>query len=191
MSASVENKVLARTAVNVFGGKPHVFKYWDDNYESSVDILSSEDKNFEGVLSYSTLGLSDFPNGHEETTIPIRVEFIGASDFECLPNIIATCALNIINSKFVCTYGTIFKDIVKMYLPTSSMKHIIFLSPYLWGDEFKTINFENKQVAWLMTIPISEQEKHYADNNGIEALEELLFKLNRINVFDLERASVI
>ncbi|QHE62586.1 suppressor of fused domain protein [Rossellomorea vietnamensis] len=190
MSVSKENKEVARTAVNIFGGKPYVFKYRDDNQVSSIDILSCEDKNFEGVLSYSTLGLSDFANRYEENTIPLRVELVGASDFECFPNILATCAFNIINSNFECTFGTIFKDVVKMYLPNSSMKHILFLSPYLWGDKFNTKNFEKKEVAWLMAIPISEQEKHYADNNGVEALEELLFELNQINVFDLERTSV-
>ncbi|MDR7235941.1 hypothetical protein J2Y02_000546 [Neobacillus drentensis] len=54
----------------------------------------------------------------------------------------------------------------------------------------KTIKFENKQVGWLMAIPISEEEKNYADKNGLEALEEL-FDENQINVFDLERASVV
>lgn len=190
MSVSEDKKVLARTALNAFGGKPNVSKYWDDNNKSSVDILSCEDKNFEGILSYSTLGLSDFSIGYEENRIPLRVEFVGASNYDCFPNILATCAFNIINSKFDCSFGTIFKDVVKMYLPESPMKHILFLSPFLWEEKLKTVKFENKQVAWLIAIPISEEEKNYADKNGLKALEEL-FDDNQINVFDLERASFI
>lgn len=68
MSISEENKVLARTALEAFEGKPNVFKYWDENNISSVDILSCEDKNFEGILSYSTLGLSDYSIGYEENS---------------------------------------------------------------------------------------------------------------------------
>ncbi|GHI01652.1 hypothetical protein [Neobacillus kokaensis] len=40
MSVSEENKVLARTALEAFEGKPNVFKYWAENNISSVDILS-------------------------------------------------------------------------------------------------------------------------------------------------------
>jgi antitoxin YqcF len=190
MSVSEENKVLARTALEAFEGKPNVFKYWDENNISSVDILSCEDKKIEGILYYTTLGLSDYSSGYEENRIPLRVELVGASDFDCFPNILATCAFNIINSKFDCSFGTIFKDVVKMYLPDSPMKHILFLSPFPWEDKLKTINFEKKQVAWLMAIPISEEEKNYSDKNGLKALEEL-FDENQINVFDLERASII
>ena len=190
MSVSEENKVLARTALNAFEGKPNVSKYWDENNKSSVDILSCELKNIEGILSYSTLGLSDFSVGYEENRIPLRVEIVGASNFDYLPNILATCAFNIINSKFDCSFGTIFKDVVKMYLPNSPMKHILFLSPILWEDKLKTIKFEKKQVTWLMAIPISEEEKNYVDNNGLKDLEEL-FDENQINILDLERASVI
>ncbi|MFP7474562.1 suppressor of fused domain protein [Niallia taxi] len=190
MIVSQENKVLARTALKAFEGKSNVFKYWDENNISSVDILSCEDKNFEGILSYSTVGLSDFSIGYEDNRVPLRCELVGASEFDCFANIIATCAFNIINSKFDCSFGTIYKDIVKMYLPESPMKHILFLSPFLWEDKLKTINFEKKQVAWLMAIPISEDEKIYADKNGIKALEALFYE-NQINVFNLERDSVI
>lgn len=190
MTVSEENKVIAKTTLNAFEGKPKVFKYWDENNKSSVDILSCEDKNLKSILSYSTLGLSDFSIGYEENSIPLRIELVGASNCDCFPNILATCAFNIINSKFDCSFGTIFKDVVKMYLPESPMKHILFLSPFLWEDKLKTIKFEKKQVAWLMAIPISEEEKNYADHNGIKALKEL-FDENQINVFDLERVSII
>lgn len=190
MSVSEENKVLARTALDAFDGKPNVSNYWDDNNKGSVDILSCEHKNTEGILSYATLGLSDFPVGYEENRIPLRVEFVGASNFDCFPNILATCAFNIINSQFDCSFGTIFKDVVKMYLPNSPMKHILFLSPFLWEDKLKTVKFEKKQVTWLMAIPISEKEKNYLDQNGLKDLEEL-FDEHQINVLNLERASVI
>lgn len=191
MSVAEENKLIARTALNAYDGKPQVHKYWDDNNKSSVDILSCEDNSFDGILSYSTLGLSDYSIGYEKNNLPLGVELVGASDSEYFPNILATCAFNIINSKFHCSFGTIFLDVVKMYLTKSPMQHILFLSPMIWGNKFQTIKFEKKQVAWLMAIPISEEEKNFADKNGIEALQEL-FEENPINnIFDLHRVSVI
>ncbi|KAA0542571.1 suppressor of fused domain protein [Bacillus sp. BGMRC 2118] len=190
MSITEENKILARTAQKAFEGKPKVFKYWDDNNISSIDILSCDDNNFEGIISHSTLGLSEYSIDYEEKGIPLRIELVGASYFEHFPNILATCAFNIINSEFNCSIGTIYKDVINMYLPESSMKHILFLPPFLWEDKLQTINFETKKVSWLMAIPISEEEMKYADKNGIESLEKL-FEENQINVFDLERPSII
>jgi hypothetical protein len=35
------------------------------------------------------------------------------------------------------------------------------MNPFLW-DGFKTLEIENKSIAWLLIIPISEKEKEYA-----------------------------
>ncbi len=191
MSVSIENKQIAQLSQKAFGGKPKVFKYWDKNNESSIDILSSKDNKYaDDVMSFSTIGLSDFSIGYENNEKPLRVELVGASDFECFPNVLSTCAFNIINSKFECHPGAIYKDVVNMYLPNSSMKHILFISPFLWEDKLKIVNFEKKQVAWLMIIPISEEEKSYADKFGVENLEDI-YEEKQINVFDLERNSII
>lgn len=190
MSVTEENRMIALKVREAFGGKPHVHKYWDENKKSSVDILSCEDNSFDGKLSYSTIGLSDYSIGYEDNSIPLRVELVGACDSEYFPNILATCAFNIINSKFNCSFGTIFLDVVKMYFNNGPMQHILFLTPFIWEYNLQTIKFENKEVAWLIAIPISEEERIFADRNGIGALQEL-FENNHINVFDLQRVSVI
>ncbi|MED1042885.1 suppressor of fused domain protein (plasmid) [Bacillus mycoides] len=191
MSVSTENKQIAQLALKAFGGKPKVTKYWDDNKKSSIDILLSNDNQFDDdVFSFSTLGLSDYSIGYESNELPIRMELVGASDFECFPNVLSTCAFYIINSNYKCFPGAIFENVVSMYLPNSSMKHILFVNPYLWENKFETVSFEKKQVSWLMTVPISEGEKKYAEKYGADALEDL-FEEKQINVFDLERISLI
>jgi antitoxin YqcF len=107
-------------------------------------------------LSYSTIGLSDYSIGYEDNSKSLRIELVGACDSKCFPNILATCAFNIINTNFRCSVGTIFLDVVKMYLNNSPM----------------------------------QQEMKFADKNGIGALQEL-FEDNHINVFDLQRESII
>lgn len=55
MTVTKANKIIARTALEAFGGNPSVSKYWDENNVSNVDILSTIDRPYEGVTSHSTL----------------------------------------------------------------------------------------------------------------------------------------
>jgi antitoxin YqcF len=192
MSISSENKIIAKSASLAFGGKPSVSKYWDDNNASNIDILSTVNRPFDGVTSFSTIGLSDHSI---ELTVelmkPLHVEIVGASatEYEPFPNVLATCAFCIINSKLSVSHGKVFRDIIKMYYPNSEMKHVLFVSPFLWED-LKTLEFPNKKVAWLLALPISENEYLFAQENGTDSLEEL-FEQREINIFDLERESIL
>ncbi|KPV58254.1 hypothetical protein QJ48_17385 [Paenibacillus sp. A3] len=191
MSISNENKVIAKSALNAFGGKPSVSKYWDNNNKSSIDLLSVVNRPFDGVNSYSTIGLSDHSIKYTVDETPLRVEIVGASatGYEDFPNVIATCAFCVINSNYTIAHGETFRDIIKMYYPESDMKHVLFLSPFLWED-LKTLDFPNKKVAWLLAVPISENEYMYAQEKGTDSLEEL-FEKEQIDIFDLERKSVL
>lgn len=62
MGISNENKVIAKFALQAFGGKPNVSKYWDDENVSSVDLLTAVRPD-EDIVSYSTIGLSDHSIG--------------------------------------------------------------------------------------------------------------------------------
>ena len=191
MSVSNENKIIAKAAFDAFGGKPSVTKYWDDKNESSIDILSCGDRPYNGVTSYSTIGLSSYSIGYTTDSTPLRVEIVGAcaSGYDCFRNILASCAFNIINTKFKCYPGAIFENVVEFYMHDSLMRHILFVSPFLWEDRLKTLNFEDKKVAWLLAVPISEEEFKYAKDKGTDALEEL-FEEEQIDIFNLNRKSV-
>ncbi|EJO5347061.1 suppressor of fused domain protein [Clostridium botulinum] len=192
MSISKEKKIIAKSAFDAFGGKPLVVKYWDDKKEHSIDILLCNDRPDDGVTSYSTIGLSSYSIGYKTDNVPLRVEIVGAcaSGFDCFSNILASCAFNVINTKFKCYPGAIFENVVKFYKPDYFMKHILFSSPFLWEDKLKTLNFEDKKVAWLLAIPISEEEFKYANDKGSDALEEL-FEEHQIDIFNLNRKSVL
>jgi hypothetical protein len=188
---SSENKMIAKSALQAFGGKPSVSKYWNDNNVSNIDLLSTVNRPYDGVTSYSTIGLSDHSIDYSVEGIPLRLEIVGACsiEYEHYPNILATCAFCVINSKFPISPGKIFRDIVKMYYPNSDMQHVLFVSPFLWGD-LKTLDLPNKKVAWLLSVPISENEYLFAQEKGTEALEEL-FEKKEIDIFDIERKSIL
>ena len=59
----------------------------------------------------------------------------------------------------------------------------------MW-EGFKTLEFGNREIAWLLIVPISEQEKNYAIANGWEALEDIFEKAD-IDIFNLNRKSII
>jgi len=191
MTVTKANKIIARTALEAFGGKPNISKYWDENNMSNVDILSTKDRPYESVTSFSTIGLSDYSIGYSVDEKPLRVEIVGASAtmFELYPNVLSTCAFNIINTKLPITHGEIFKEAVRMYYPDSEMEHVLFTSPFLW-EKLISLDFIDKKVTWLLAVPISTKELLFAEREGTEALEDL-FEEKDIDIFDISRNSVI
>ncbi|WP_367987508.1 suppressor of fused domain protein [Vibrio sp. NTOU-M3] len=189
---SESNKIIARVALAAFGGKPNVAAYWDEAEKHSVDLLTCKDQPQKGVTSYSTIGLSDNPIHNDGVEIDLRVEFVGAcsnsiSDFG---NIVTTAAFCVINSKWPCSPGMIFPDIVDMYNCSKTLKHLMLVSPFLWEDRLQTLELDSKTVAWLLLIPISEAEYKYAQLEGASMLEAL-FEEHQIDIFDINRSSVI
>lgn len=115
---------------------------------------------------------------------PLRTEIVGASasKFELFPHILSTRAFYVINIKFSIYHGEIFREIIRMYYPDSEMEHVLFTAPFLWEDR-KTLDFPAKKVAWLLAIPISEEEFVFAEKQRTEELEDLLGQRD-IDIFD-------
>ncbi|WP_282606547.1 suppressor of fused domain protein [Pelagibius sp. Alg239-R121] len=189
---SNENKTIAKTAAGVFGGQPKVIGFWDADDKNSVDLLICEGRPQKGVNSYSTIGLSDAPIFEDGREVGVRVEFVGACASSCeeFENILTTAAFCIINSQWFCSPGTIFPDIVSMYECSSTMQHLMFVPPFLWDEELKSLEFDSKTVAWLMAVPISDAEYRYAVSEGPDKLEDL-FEQNQIDIFNINRPSVV
>jgi hypothetical protein len=192
MSIHPDKKTIAQTARAAFGGKMSVTRYWDDPHVSCIDILECVDRPYPGISSFATIGVSDEGTGITTDEMPLCVEMVGAcaSSSKHFANILATCAFNVINSKWVCRPGTVFPDVVRMYDPSSPMQHILFVPPFLWDDRLKTLKLEDRWVAWLMAVPISQTEHEYAQTNSTDELETL-FERKQIDVFNLRRRSVI
>ena len=181
-----------RTCNSPQRSKPSVIQYLDNNDESEIEIYIGPDRPCKGVSTYATIGLSDFSIGLKTAgNKELRVEFIGAcaSNYEMFANIISTCAFNIINSKFSCKPGTVYSNVVKMYYQDLDMKHIFFTDPFLW-DNLHSLEMDDLYVAWLMAVPISDNEFNFLKQNGSEALEKL-FEEKDIDAYDLNRRSIL
>ena len=188
----IDNKRIAHTVLEIIGGKPKVIRYWDNSRESMIDIFIGADRPYEGISSYSTIGLSGYSiDLKTEDNKELRVEFIGACDSssDMFANIISSCAFNIISDKYSCNPGTVFPCVVSEYYPDIEMRHIYFTAPFLW-ENIHNLEFDDVIVTWLMAIPISDNEFGFLINNGSDQLEAL-FEDKDIDVFDINRKSVL
>ena len=191
MCVTEEGKTIARTALAAFGGKPSVAKYWDNEKNNSIDILQCSNSPQAGIVAYSTIGLSNYNIGFVVNDVNLRIELVGACDsrFDFFSNILATCAFNIINSNYACFPGTMFTNVISMYDSEMLLKHILFVTPFLWDAKLKTLNLVDKKVAWLLAVPISNEEYNYARQEGTDNLETMLEE-KQVDIFDLHRSSI-
>ncbi|RZS37448.1 suppressor of fused protein SUFU [Herbihabitans rhizosphaerae] len=193
MTPSNADKAIARTLAAAFEHeKPPVIHYWDDNRNSSVHVLSAADRPTDGVTSYGTVGLSNHPMLVDGEEFHARVEVLGAcaSDIEYFGNVMSTAAFNVINSGASVLPGAVHAGAIAMYDENVTMKHLLFAPTFIWGDEPHTMYLRDKTVAFLFAVPISDAELEYAEENGTEQLEDM-FEQNEIDVFDIDRPSVV
>jgi hypothetical protein len=192
MTASSENKAVAKHALKAFGGTPKVQAYHHDFENLSVDILRCAERPWSGITSYSTIGLSDSPMLKDGAEFPVRLEIAGASasSNELFPNMLASAAFSIMRTHGLYAPGTYMVNYVKEYYPNTTVPHFYFTTPFLWEDSLKTLDCRTKKVSWLLVVPISDTELSFLKQHGDDALEDL-FEKNDIDVFNLHRESVV
>ncbi|MBC1796078.1 suppressor of fused domain protein [Listeria booriae] len=187
-----DNQQIVKHILENVGGQPKVIKYRDANEASAIDIFMAENKPQMGVTTCATIGLSESSIGLVlGTGKELRAEFIGVygSNFTKFPNIVSSCAFNIMNDNFLCRPGTVYPNVIDEYYKDTEMKHVLLTSPFLW-ENLTNIETESKVITWLLLIPISKSELEYLSDNGIDALESL-FEAGQIDIFDINRKSML
>jgi hypothetical protein len=189
---SKENLAIAKMAAAAFGADFTVRAYYDVGRKNEVDILRCEDRPEKAFTSYATIGLSDHPNYRDGEEFETRLEIVGAcrSSFDRFANVLATAAFCVIKSHWFCAPGIIFPDVVAAELKGSAMKHLMFVPPFLWEEELKTLRFPKKTVAWLLAVPVADAELRYAREHGPRKLEAV-FEKRKVDVFDIDRKSAV
>ncbi len=187
---STEDIKMAKFIASAIGLSPTVYPYYDNDKTNQLDILSLTDPIDNEVGIHCTIGVSNYPNLIGDRNIPIELLLANYKKYEKATNILATCGFYITKDKFECRPGAIFRRIIEPYYTDISMKHILFIEPFLWAEKLDQMKVENKDVNFLLCIPISDKELEYKNENGFEALEELLM-MNEINIYNLERKCLI
>lgn len=195
MTAATErHKVVARHIRLAFQCEAwSIARHWDADDRSSVFVLKADAVPRLGVVSFSTVGLSDRPMILRGREFETRVELAGAcvsESAEVYAKVMATLAFCVMNTGWFCAPGVIFPDVVKMYSASETMADVYFVPPYLWNGRLHSLDGDLFSTAWLMAVPISKAEATFAQSEGSVAFEKLL-EQRRVDVFDLNRASVV
>ncbi|WP_288447481.1 suppressor of fused domain protein [uncultured Chryseobacterium sp.] len=192
---SKENRNLFKYVTTILGINERVDRHWDEAKVNFIDIFTCDDPNYPNIKIFGTIGISDQPNRIEMKdgnfqNIPIELLIAGYKEFEMIPNILSTAGFYITKKGWDCQSGSVFMRIVDMYYEDSEMKHLMFVSPFLWEDKLAPLDLETKTVNWLLCIPISENELEYRMKNGVSSLEDL-FQEKNIDMLDINRKSIL
>ncbi len=189
---SEANKQVAQTVRGVFGGaRFKVINYLDKDEKSEIYVMHCTETPEPGLISYCTIGLSDYPDDGYEVNPPLGVEIIAVSNDPDFGEVVSTAAFCVINSGYKARPGGAFPGVVKLHHPDTTVPHLMFVEPYLWDEQaLASRPYGGKTVAWLQAVPITDAETQYLLDNGPEALNQL-FEQHDPDFVDLQRASVV
>ena len=189
---SEANKKIAQDVRAVFGGAQFkVINYLDKDEKSEIYVMHCTETPEQGLISYCTIGLSDYSDDGYEIDPPLGVEIIAVSNLPEFGEVVSTAAFCVINSGYKARPGGAFPGVVKLHHPDTTVPNLMFVEPYLWDEQaFASRQVGEKTVAWLQAVPISDAETQYLLDNGADALNEL-FEQRDPDFVDLQRDSVV
>lgn len=138
--------------------------------------------------------MSRFDNGGLETEdgTPLRVELLGAcqSEFTQLAPALNSCALNVAKSGYQVQPGVVHPDVLAIHANDIRLRHLLLVTPFLWGAEPSTRIFDDRVVEWLLAVPISDSEVEFARRYDSDRLQQV-FAAHQIDMFDINRPPVV
>ncbi|MEW5675961.1 suppressor of fused domain protein [Flavobacterium enshiense] len=192
---SLVNISLAQAIATTLGIQPKVYPYYDDDKSNSIDILECTDPLDNLNVFYCTIGLSDIPVTifGEEQNFGVEVLLTAQKENSFAGSLLSTASFFIGKDNWEARPGAVFNNLISLYDETLEMKHLYFTEPFFCQEQLEqvSVNIEEKNVLFLLAVPISENELQYKEENGDEAFEALLFSENTIDLSDFKRKSVL
>jgi antitoxin YqcF len=186
---------LARAIAEAIGFNPIVYPHFDDDNSNSIDILECTDPLDTENRFFCTIGLSDIPVKilNEEQDFGVEILIVAKKNNEFASSLLSSCSFFIGKDNWEARPGAVFNDLITLYEKNLEMKHVYFTEAFLWQDKLEQISskIKEKNVLFLLAVPISESELSYKNKDGDEEFEKLLFFKNDIDLFDFNRKSVI
>ena len=144
-----------------------------------------------GVVSYTTIGLSDCgvvtcpePPAH------VELAAVCAADRPLFPNILAAAAMLLVRQQKEVKPGDAIRDVVAEFYPRDPVSHLYLARPFLWGQRLQTLRGEEKNITWLLAVPVTSGELLCLETQGDSGLEQLYLQ-RRIDMYSLGRATWI
>lgn len=165
--------------------------FYTEDEKVSIEIVSCANSPFQGVTSYSTLGVYQCENLLTIDGKELNVEFVGICDSRNIwfDGLLSTCAFAMKKGKVRAHPYEVYSDIIPVYQPNIDMKHILLIPPFSLNHDLGVIETDNRIVTWLMLNPISENEFIYMQKHGVEKLIDAFVQYD-IDIYDLYRKSI-
>ncbi|GAB2467235.1 suppressor of fused domain protein [Jatrophihabitans fulvus] len=189
---SAAMKAIFQRAWDTLGGEPKVIGHQRDDGPGEIDVLYCADVPTTGVTSYATIGMYAGDSGFTtEDDVPLRVELLGlcGSSVTEFPNMLASCAFNVLSGEYSVEPGLIYPDVVGQYRPDATMRHMLLVPVFAW-DPPANLAVDGLVVTWLQAVPVSQSEAAHARAHGVESLETLLEQADA-DVADIDREPVV
>jgi len=182
-------RLVARAAVDAFGGRPGGHRYYDEDESHSVDIVKCDGTPSVELATYSTVSLHQYPNFLDDKDI--RTEFAGVADsgVEQFSNALSTAAFFVIKDRWLAAPGVVFPGILNAYSLGTRMEHVLWYPPYPWEPLGSLSVNADLTVHWLLAVPIHESERQYLMEHGYFELENL-FERKQVEYWNLRRSPV-
>ncbi|KGP90300.1 hypothetical protein N780_05985 [Pontibacillus chungwhensis BH030062] len=166
----------------------------EDDEELPFQVVKYGNGPFEGTVTYSTLGLSNFPFVSYMSEKEIHQELIFVADSSIgdinIPSLLQQVGLMIfqknralLRGDVIGPYGSLFNN--------SKLEALYSTMPVYFPDDFHSYSV-NEDITIVMTwlIPITSKEALFVEENGWSSFEDKLEDLDP-DLIDFNRESII
>ena len=170
------------------GNEAEIYTFGAADGSRELPVLITPDCPTPGLSTYATIGYADHPQPNYGSSL--NLELIGVCDTPVtdFANVITSCVVESLNNDRPINYGVVFWDIISQYGISATLQHVTFVAPYFW-EGFSKARLLDRDVHWLMVLPISQREMVYLKTHGIDALEKQLEE-GGLDLTDINRRSV-
>lgn len=186
-----DNKSVVDFYLGCLSSAKRIRTHYDEKETSSVCIFYGDNVPCEGMVTYATIGVSDAELSINGIPLSQRIEILtaGLASDVLLPNVLATVAFDVLKDGREIYPGAVFEGAYAMYFPGKSIRHALFVDPFLW-PKISSLDLPGKYVTFLQMIGVSDQEAKLLEDMGYDSLTTL-FEEKDLDIFDLNRRSIV
>ena len=173
-----------------FPGQRVVVQGWRTDAMSAphVRVLRVDPETRGGLWLHVSSGAS-LPTGAVGRPAPRGSEFVLVTPFKTLRAVELLAMVVYFHGVQELSVGDIV-SVGEPWLPGSTCGHLLVSNPYLLADELWKLPLPGRTVHFRWVIPITAEERAYAAERGLDALEQR-FEEAGLEYWDPHRASVV
>ena len=186
---SSDKKLVARHAIGTFGAPPNVWRFACEGENFCLDIGGCADRPVVGVVSYTTIGLSDYEvmTGPEP---PAHVELAAAcaADRPLFANILAAAAMLLVRQRKEIKPGDATRDVIAEFYPRANGIASLLCPPLSLGPAARLVAGRVQKYCLAPGRAGHWRRVARLQTQGDTGLEQLYLQ-RRVEMYSLDRAT--